>query len=132
MLRATIKYPPSLKQLSAEILLFLVYPRKSRSTQLHVLDGRAVDHEPAPSSEPNDKKRYKGVTPSRLLEKMEEIGAQVAMGIFASNRAAGAGRQYRSGAAFSGKGEILVSAQETSCRGFMLERSTLQHITRTK
>lgn len=79
------------------------------------------------------KTRYKGVTPSRLLDKMEEIGAQVAMGVFASNLAAGAGRQYRPGAgATSGKREILVPAQETSCRGFMLERSALQHITRTK
>ncbi|CAM9514552.1 unnamed protein product [Ectocarpus fasciculatus] len=76
--------------------------------------------------------RYKGVTPSRLLQKMEEVGAQVAMGIFASNQATKAGRQHRPGrggtAASAGKGGILLSAQETSCKGFLLERSTLQRI----
>ncbi|CBJ29876.1 conserved unknown protein [Ectocarpus siliculosus] len=76
--------------------------------------------------------RYKGVTPSRLLQKMEEVGAQLAMGIFASNQATKAGRQHRPGrggaAASAGKGGILLSAQETSCKGFLLERSTLQRI----
>ncbi|CAM9336803.1 unnamed protein product [Ectocarpus sp. 4 AP-2014] len=76
--------------------------------------------------------RYKGVTPSRLLQKMEEVGAQVAMGIFASNQATKAGRQHRPGrggaASSAGKGGILLPAQETSCKGFLLERSTLQRI----
>ena len=79
--------------------------------------------------------RYKGVTPSRLLEKMEAVKGQAAMGIFAAPKgqeaaaAAGAARgesksHFPVGNSLK-KTEIFVSAQETDYRGHILGKSAL-------
>ena len=78
--------------------------------------------------------RYKGVTPSRLLEKMEAVKGQAAMGIFVAPKgqeaaAAGAARgesksHFPVGNSLK-KSEIFVSAQETDYRGHILGKSAL-------
>lgn len=77
------------------------------------------------------KNRYKGITPSRLLTKMESTRAQAILGKLPANEAAAraVGRQARSKAGGSAPrgAEVLVLAQETDYRGLTLEKSTMQY-----
>ena len=87
-----------------------------------------------------DVSRYMGVTPSRLLDKMEAVKTQAAMGVFAAApRGVGSVRATREGqrGPFPGAisprkaAEIFVSAQETDYRGHILGKSAIRTALRT-
>lgn len=84
--------------------------------------------------------RYMGVTPSRLLDKMEAVKTQAAMGVFAAApMGVGSVRVSREGqkGPFAGgisslkTGEIFVSSQETGYRGHILGKSAVHTALRT-